>query len=72
MIPSAEEFLRENFEGGAINPSILIKFAKLHVEKALKQASEKADTKMEKGVMDEYIVIDRDTILNAYSLNLIK
>lgn len=29
---TAEEFLKENFEGGAINPSILIEFAKLHVE----------------------------------------
>jgi len=32
-LPTAEEFLFDNFEGGAINPQILIQFAKLHVEK---------------------------------------
>lgn len=37
-IPTAKEFLSENFEGNAINPQILIEFAKLHVQAALKSA----------------------------------
>ena len=37
-IPTAKEFLSENFEGNAINPQILIEFTKLHVQAALKSA----------------------------------
>lgn len=37
-IPTAKEFLSENFEGNAINPQILIEFAKLHVQAALESA----------------------------------
>lgn len=40
MIPTAEEWLKNNYEANAINPNILIEFAKLHVTEALKQASE--------------------------------
>jgi len=29
-IKTAEEFLKDNFESDAINPQILIEFAKLH------------------------------------------
>ena len=45
----------------------MIEFAKMHVEEALKQASEQvyvSDT--------VFCEIDRDSILNAYPLNLIK
>ena len=45
----------------------LITFAKMHVEEALKEASEQvyvSDT--------VFCEIDRDSILNAYPLNLIK
>jgi hypothetical protein len=49
---------------------IMIKFAKLHVQEALKQASEKAELRLEKYSDDWYI--DRSSILNAYSLDLIK
>lgn len=45
----------------------MIEFAKLHVKEALKQASEQvyvSDT--------VFCEIDRDSILNAYPLNLIK
>lgn len=50
-IPTAEEFLKENANdisyeekqmfAGDVTPEMLIKFAKLHVEAALKQASKK-------------------------------
>lgn len=33
MIPTAEEWLKINYEANAINPNILIEFAKLHVER---------------------------------------
>ena len=52
-IPTAEEFLNllgvpyrnglENRRGNYISPDELIKFAKLHVEAALKEASEDAN-----------------------------
>ena len=79
-IPTAEEFLFDNFEGGAINPDILIQFAKLHVEAALKEASEKV-----RQIEDPYAytgntgseypadyIVDKDSILNAYPLTNIK
>lgn len=53
----------------------LVEFAKYHVEQALKEASEKAN------IIDEYIggglnielkSIDKDSIINAYSLENIK
>ena len=73
MIPTAEEFYSQNM--GVHNEETLIKgvystmieFAKLHVKEALKQASEQvyvSDT--------VFCEIDRDSILNAYPLNLIK
>jgi len=49
--------------------NLMIEFAKLHVEAALKQASEKAE-------WNDYnlasIEIDKDSILDAYSLDNIK
>lgn len=52
--------------------AFMIEFAKLHCEAQLKAILEKADTKLEKGVMDEYRVVDKDSIINAYGLNQIK
>jgi hypothetical protein len=61
--------------------NIMIEFAKLHVKLALKEASNKATTKdwNEDGRFDdedgehfEYLVINRDSILNAYPLENIK
>ena len=71
MIPTAEDFLFDNFEGGAINPNILIEFAKLHVEAALKAASEKAYFRDSNGFVcttEE----NKESILNAYPLENIK
>ena len=49
----------------------MIEFAKLHVEAALKKASENAEQKWIKFTEDDY-EIDKDSILNAYPLENIK
>lgn len=52
---------------------LMIEFAKTHVTEALKQASDKASikTEKEKGYHD-YDIIDKESILTAYPLELIK
>ena len=86
---TAEEFLirqgcvRIKMEDGEgdffedVETKDLIEFAKLHVEAALKAASEKAEIKDDgninrNGDWSEYFVIDKDSILNAYPLENIK
>jgi hypothetical protein len=64
-IPTAEEFLFDNFEGGAINPDILIQFAKLHVEAALENVLINIEISAD-GFLNE------ESILNAYPLKNIK
>jgi len=49
----------------------MIEFAKLHVEAALKEASENAEQKWIKFTENDY-EIDKDSILNAYPLENIK
>lgn len=69
-IPTAEEF---NNDIRYVTYSLdekLITFAKLHVEAALKEASEKkTDGMLVVPLFNEY---QRDTILNSYSLENIK
>ena len=72
----------EFFDEGNFNnvTDMLIEFAKMHVEEALKQASEKADVDFTylgddlKEIGAEYIEVYtiKDSILNAYPLDLIK
>lgn len=55
----------------------MIEFAKLHVQQALKAASEKAEIATEYDnpfnlSMGHSYIVDRDSILNAYSLDNIK
>lgn len=50
----------------------MIEFAKLHVEAALKEASEKAELEGDEGSIFDYISVDKDSILNAYPLENIK
>lgn len=52
---------------------LMIEFAKLHVQEALKQASEKAKI-VDTGVTDSYFdsAIDKESILTAYNLDNIK
>ena len=72
-IPTAKEFLSENFEGSAINPQILIEFAKLHVQAALEAAYYNSDVKVIDADMTGVIYgVDSETILNAYPLENIK
>jgi hypothetical protein len=79
-IPTAEEFLKRD-ESGVYNEiditHAMIEFTKLHVEAALKEASEKVELS---DLLHEFIedsweggpFIDKDTILNAYPLDNIK
>lgn len=75
-IPTAEEFLKKNIdyvlEIDAKNDveEAMIEFAKLHVEAALKAASEDAHTKDVPYTDD--VEVDKDSILNSYSIDNIK
>ena len=78
-IPTAEEFWIENNAKGVWRSIILIEFAKLHVEAALKAANKKAiaslDGDYENGFHIEGpydLCIDENSILNAYPLTNIK
>jgi hypothetical protein len=87
-IPTAEEFLKEaqsNPSKGWTARKLMIEFAKLHVEAALKKASEKSYVEYidleTKEVFDYTDVItddgvgadvNKDSILNSYSLDKIK
>ena len=56
---------------------IMIEFTKLHVEAALKEASEKAKTKMEwwtdlGGGEHEEVTVNKNSIKKSYSLDNIK
>ena len=82
-IPTAEEFLDANTSGIVDElkcKELMIEFAKLHVEAALKEASEKV-----RQIEDPYAytgntgseypadyIVDKDSILNAYTLTNIK
>ena len=73
-IPTAEEF---NNDIRYVTYSLdekLITFAKLHVQEALKEASEKAEMNLvgETDAGSEYDGVDKESILNAYPLTNIK
>ena len=71
---TAEEF----FDEGNFNnvTDMLIEFAKMHVQEALKQASVEAEVEHELSnpydPNSEYQIVNKDSILNAYSLENIK
>ena len=76
-IPTAEEYWLKTSEvsdisKGLIKPSsctkFMIEFAKMHVEAALKAASERADL-TDNG---SFPYVDKASILNSYSLSNIK
>ena len=78
-MPTAKEFWKEKYEIGTDIPlNIMIEFTKLHVEAALKEASENAITTIIEdecpltGLEFDSFVIDKKSILNAYSLENIK
>lgn len=82
QLPSAEEFLikrgcvrtlivgEKSYFFEYVQPKDLIEFAKLHVEKALKQASEKAQIQIDEH--DLSCSVNKKSILNAYPLDNIK
>ena len=78
-IPTAEEIQEiylDKYGHGDVT-SMLIEFAKLHVEAALKAASENAETINEgfygrSGETEDYYEVNKDSILNAYTLENIK
>ena len=67
-ILTAEEFYDKSKHDSILD--IMIDFAKLHVEQALKEASEKADTQT---IHCTHIqIVDKNSILNSYPLENIK
>jgi len=78
MITAKELFdkmLGENNE--CTSTEMMVEFAKIHVQEVLKQASEKAEvaTEYENPVnpsMGSYEVVDKCSILEAYSLDNVK
>jgi hypothetical protein len=74
-IPTAEEFLLKHVKNPDLTSNfteILIKFAKLHVEAALKTANEHVELEGDEGSDFTGIYVNKDSILNAYSLENIK
>jgi hypothetical protein len=87
-IPTAEEFLDAKSDymySPTTTIDIMIEFAKLHVEAALKEASESRCIKMLEKTWYEYslepdttilarinITVNKDSILNSYPLTNIK
>lgn len=79
-IPTAKELFDKKHPQDGTLPKwaedLMIEFAKLHVEQALKEASVNAETEEECGnpydPEDYYYVVDRDSILNSYPLENIK
>jgi len=82
---TAEEFLIQKGDSdfrlsksGFFISDVMIEFAKLHVTEALTAASEKVQTKeawwQDNGSDDGfyYTIVDSDSILSAYPLDLIK
>lgn len=84
QIPSAEEFLNsKNYWHSEEYSSLLIEFAKLHVQAALSSAAKNAKFNVsswgtkhyEESLTtfgDDVVEINKDSILNAYDLNLIQ
>jgi len=79
MVVTAKEFLKSSGITGQQAETIanwMIQFAKLHVEEALREASEKATKKSERwkniSGWHEREVIDKNSILNAYPPEKIK
>ena len=70
-IPTAEEFIDQNYNQSLQVQDFMIEFAKLHVETALKAASENVDT-LKGEVYASKGCINKESILNAYPLNNIK
>lgn len=81
-IPKAEEVIDKMVKFASANDTInctvyslsqvMIEFAKMHVEAALKAASENVDYTTDGQEHITHVWIDKDSILNSYSLDNIK
>lgn len=86
-LPTANEKLKSTFYNGSFIEihsgdadyimEIMIEFARLHVEEALKQASENFKMKFKVDIAelhmnDDWTEVDKSSILNAYPLENIK
>ena len=77
-IPTAEEFILDNYEVNYANPEILkvmIEFAKLHVEACKEEYLQKGFGRYMNHAFDKNptrVPIDEESILNAYPLENIK
>ena len=68
MIPTAEEFCNDMRYVTYSLDEKLITFAKMHVKEALQKAYENADLEY----YGDEVCYNKDSILDAYPLNLIK
>lgn len=69
-IPTSEEFEENNCEKFNSYSQLMIEFARLHVEAALKEANENVEVICDSsGIFQS---IDKNSILNAYPIDLIK
>ena len=80
-IPTAKELFDKMLEinDECTSTEMMIEFAKLHVEQALKEASENAKVQniYPKYVLNEhdefeYFIVNKDSILNSYPLENVK
>ena len=83
-IPTAEEYVKQypyidsflsSAQGYEVLTTFMKEFAKLHVEAALKAASENAKTEYiepDGCATGDYYDINKDSILNSYSIENIK
>ena len=71
MIPTAEEFLETDKDWNRTTAQMMIKFAKLHVQAALKEAEKETVKHISKTIL-ELNMYNKNSILNAYPLENIK
>ena len=72
-IPTARQYMLSKMKYSPIHEELLIEFAKLHVEAALKEASEKAlTTWATTDFYDDRKVVSKSSILKSYPLTNIK
>lgn len=73
-VPTRKEFLEQNNYPDSLSGGTLLcalrEFAELHVTQALKEASENVDTEIL--CQHGYGIVDKESILNVYPLDLIK
>lgn len=75
MIPTAEEFLKDNWRGEGLKLNVnglMIEFAKMHVKEALAEASKTTKWKEQITMQGLQVTIIKSSILNSYPLTNIK